>query len=383
MNPTSRFKSLAAVIASISVVGMAFGLNMPLLSLVLETQSVDSSVIGLNAAVQGVSTVVATPFIPRQIGRVGARSYLLLCLAAVSACILLLALFKSLTAWFVIRFVLGLALTGVFVVSEAWIIQIAGARSRGRVLGIYATVLSAGFAIGPLIIRLTGIDNWLPFAVSAGIVILAMIPIAIARAEAPKFDSSHNIPVTSFVKLAPTAIFAALVFGAAETCILSLLPSYGMKNGLGVDEAATLLTITGAGCIALQYLIGWLSDRFDRRKVLLVCAAVGVGGVTLLPWIIATPVLLWPVLFIWGGVIVGLYTVGLALLGEKFNGLDLAAANAAFIQAYGVGAIAGPALVGVAMSVSGPDGLPFALAVLFGCYLVFAAGRTRRNQTSA
>ncbi len=379
MTSISKFKSLAAVISSISVVGMAFGLNMPLLTLVLEAQGIDISVIGLNTAVQGVSTVIATPFIPRQMGRMGARPYLLMCLAVVFVCIMLLGLIHSLAAWFVIRFVLGLALTGVFVVSEAWIIQISSAHSRGRVLGVYATVLSAGFSIGPLIIGVTGIDSLLPFAVSGVIVLIAMVPIAMARAEAPEFGSTHSIAVTSFVKHAPIAICAALVFGAAETCVLSLLPIYGIRNSLTTAGAATLLTITGAGSVALQYPIGWLSDRFDRGRVLLVCAGIGVGGVVLLPSVITTPFLLWPLLFVWGGVIVGLYTVGLALLGEKFTDLDLAAANAAFIQAYGVGSIAGPALAGAAMSIVGADGLPLALAFLFGGYLVFAVSWTRRD----
>lgn len=376
MTPT--VKSLAAVIASISVVGMAFGLNMPLLSLVLETRNVDSSVIGLSAAMQAVSAVVATPFIPRQIAAMGAHRYLLTCLAVVCGSILLFPALDDIASWFAIRFVMGVALTGVFVVSEAWIIQIAGARSRGQVLGIYAAVLSAGFSIGPLLIRFTGVEGWLPFLVSAGVVALAALPILFARAEAPQFGDNRNLPFSGFFKMAPVAILAALVFGAVETCILSLLPSYGLKNGLDINAAATLLAVTGAGSIALQVPIGWLSDRFDRRHVLLFCAAIGLAGVALLPALINLQAWLWPMLFVWGGVIVGLYTVGLALLGERLHDHDLAAANAAFIQAYGVGAILGPTLAGAAMSATGPTGLPLSLGLLFGGYMIFAAARARR-----
>jgi cyanate permease len=238
-------------------------------------------------------------------------------------------------------------------------------------LGIYATVLSAGFAIGPLLIRVTGIEGMTPFLVSAGIVALAAVPILIARADAPRFGNGRSLPVSGFLRVAPVAILAALVFGATETCILSLLPSYGFKNGLGIEAAATLLAVTGAGSIALQIPIGWLSDRFDRLHVLLFCALVGLGGIALLPALIGEQTFLWPLLFVWGGVIVGLYTVGLVLLGERVDDADLAAANAAFIQAYGFGAIMGPALAGAAMSGVGPDGLPLTLGLLFGGYLVF------------
>ena len=295
----------------------------------------------------------------------------------VCGCILLFPIFDDLSAWFAIRFVLGVALTGVFVVSEAWIIQIAGAHARGRVLGLYAAILSAGFSIGPLLIRVTGIEGWLPFAVSAGIVGLAVIPVMFARADAPKFGGDRKLPLTGFVRLAPVAICAALIFGAAETCILSLLPSYGLRHGLNAESAATLLAITGAGSIALQIPIGWLSDRFNRLWVLLFCALVGLSGVALLPALINAEYLLWAMLFVWGGVIVGLYTVGLALLSEYVDATDLAAANAAFIQAYGFGAIMGPALAGAAMSAAGPDGLPLSLGLLFAGFMVFAVVRGR------
>lgn len=371
----TQIRSLAAVIASISVVGMAFGLSMPLLSLVLETRGIDSSVIGLNAAAQAVSTIVATPFIPRHISAMGAHRYLLTCLAVICGSILLLGVFDDLASWFIIRFVLGIALTGVFVVSEAWIIQIAGAHARGRVLGVYAMVLSAGFAIGPLLVWFTGVEGLLPFVLSAGIVALAAVPILIARAEAPRFDHGASLPVSGFIKLAPVAILAALVFGAVETCLLSLLPSYGMGNGMDVKTAASLLAVTGAGSMALQVPIGWLSDRYDRRQVLLFCAAVGLGGVALLPLAIGDRVYLWPLLFVWGGVIVGLYTVGLALLGERVSEDGLASANAAFIQAYGFGSILGPVLAGAAMSSAGPIGLPLTLGLMFGGYLIFVSFR--------
>jgi MFS family permease len=377
MSPAAQIRSLAAVIASISVVGIAFGLNMPLLSLVLESRHVESSMIGLNAAAQALSTVLATPFIPRQIAALGAHRYLLSCLAVICSCILLFPMFDHLGSWFAIRFVMGIALTGVFVVSESWILQIAKAHTRGRILGIYATVLSAGFAVGPLLIRITGIEGRSPFLLSAGIVALAAIPILIARADAPDFGANRNLAVGGFIRVAPVAILAALVFGATETCVLSLLPSYGLKNGLTVEAAATLLAVVGAGSVALQVPIGWLSDRFDRSRVLLLCAGVGLAGVALLPVLIAAPAFLWALLFVWGGVIVGLYTVGLALLGERVDDADLAAANAAFIQAYGLGAIVGPVLAGAAMSGLGPDGLPLTLGLLFAAYLVFAAAKAR------
>ena len=119
-----------------------------------------------------------------------------------------------------------------------------------------------------------------------------------------------------------------------------------------------------AGGVFLQIPIGVLADRIDRRLLLMFCAGAGVFGGISLPLFIHLPWLLWPSLFLWGGVIVGLYTVGLTLLGERFRGADLVGANAAFVMLYGVGAVAGPPVAGAAMDLWDPHGLALALALL-------------------
>jgi len=127
----------------------------------------------------------------------------------------------------------------------------------------------------------------------------------------------------------------------------------------------------------MQVPIGYLADRFDRRYVLAGCAAVGMVGPTLLPFAAGEPWVLYPILFVYGGVVVGMYTVGLALLGQRFTGADLAAANAAFVVMYSAGALVGPVAGGVAMDISNPDGLTVSLAVIAGIGLVLTVLRRR------
>jgi predicted MFS family arabinose efflux permease len=113
----------------------------------------------------------------------------------------------------------------------------------------------------------------------------------------------------------------------------------------------------------------------DRRTLLAICAFVGLAGVLVLPFAAGSWRLSAAILFVWGGVVAGLYTVGLAHLGSKLSGRDLASANAAFILCYGIGMLVGPQAIGIGMDIAGPNGFAWTLALFFAAYLVLAAAR--------
>jgi MFS family permease len=117
------------------------------------------------------------------------------------------------------------------------------------------------------------------------------------------------------------------------------------------------------------------SDRTDRRLVLLFCASIGLLGTLALPFVMHSVWFFAPSLFFFGGVVVGMYTVGLTLLGERFKGANLAAANAAFVMMFSLGALVGPPMAGVAMDLWNPHGLIVAMSGLCGLYVLVAGWR--------
>ncbi len=132
----------------------------------------------------------------------------------------------------------------------------------------------------------------------------------------------------------------------------------------------------GIGNMAFQIPLGLYSDRLkDRRPLLAAMAVLGVIGSLALPMLIHNWLLMAVVLFFWGGCVSGLYTVGLAHLGARLSGADLAAANAAFIFCYAVGTVVGPQGIGAAMDVAGTSGYAWALAAFFGFYVLVALTR--------
>ncbi len=261
--------------------------------------------------------------------------------------------------------------------SEFWINAAAPPKQRGLVLGIYATVLAVGFAIGPLIFSAIGSEGLLPFAIGACAIMLAFIPIYIARGESPVLDEKPQQHFLRYILLVPTATAAVFVFGAASVGGLSLFPIYASRTGMPEAEAAGLLTVMGVGNMVFQIPFGMISDRLkDRRPMLFMMALAGLCGSIVLPHLMHNWWLMASMLLIWGGCVSGLYTVGLAHLGSRLTGADLAAANAAFVFCYAVGTVAGPQAIGAAIDISGNAGFAWALAGFFGAYVLISLGRT-------
>lgn len=372
-----HWRSISAAIASISVVGIAIGLGIPLLSVILESRGYSSSMIGLNTAIAGIASIAAAPLATPIAMRFGVVWTMLAMILFGAVAFIGFYFAQSFWMWFPLRAVLHFALTVLFILSEFWISTCAPPHRRGLVLGIYATVLSLGFAAGPWLFSQIGSTGFMPFGLTFGFVMIAAIPVLLARGESPKIVSEGGKGgFFRYIWIVPTATAAVLVFGAVETGGFALFPIYGQRVGYSEAEAALLLTMIGLGNFMLQIPIGMLSDRIgDRRILLLICALVGLAGTLAMPLLTVNWHLMAGMLFVWGGVVAALYTVGLAHLGAQLSGRDLASANAAFIFCYGFGMILGPQVIGIFMDVFGPNGFGWALAVFFGGYIAIGLGR--------
>ena len=371
-----HWPSLVAAISAISAVGIAIGLGLPLLSIILEKRGISSSLIGLNSAMAGVAAMIAAPITTRLAHDFGVANTMLwaVFISAISALGFYYA--DAFWIWFPLRFAFHGATTTLFILSEFWINAAAPPRRRGLVLGIYATVLAVGFAMGPLIFSAVGSDGITPFLIGALAILLAAVPIFIARKENPVLDEKPERHFLRYIFLVPTATAAVFVFGAVEAGGLSLFPVYALRSGFSESQGALLLTVMGVGNMIFQIPLGMYSDRLrDRRPLLAAMAVTGLIGSLLLPLLIGNWLLMAIVLLFWGGCVSGLYTVGLAHLGSRLTGADLAAANAAFVFCYAVGTVAGPQAIGGAIDLTGNDGFAWALASFFGLYVLLSLGR--------
>ncbi len=371
----ARRRSLFVVISAATAVAVTLGLTWPLLSLILKAQGVDEGLIGLSAASQMLAIVVIVPLTPRLLIRLGTRRLISLTIAAMALLILLLPVYPNVYAWFPIRFLLGASVEILLITCDIWVNQVAEERTRGRVVGLYAFALSAGFACGPLIINATGTAGGLPFLIGAAIVGLGALPLIWAKGLVPPMEGEPSGRLLDFVRAAPTLMIAGVMFGLIEGAFLPFLPLYGLAHGLGESAAVTVLTVLIAGSAAGQLPIGWLADHIDRRLMIVGCVAAILLGSLLLPSIIGNALFLWPVMAVMGAAMGGFYTIGMVMIGRRFRGPDLAAVNTAFVVVWGAGSVAGPALTGWAMDLWGAGAMPLVAAAFCAVYLPFAVAR--------
>jgi len=364
------------IIASITAVGvfcLTTGLSYPLLALILEDMGASSGLIGLNAAMGPIGIILSAPFVPRLARKFGAWFICVTSLCSSAVLLLMLAVFRDVMIWFPIRFFLGVAISAIFIISETWINQLAMPRIRGRIIGIYNTVAAAGFALGPLTLAVIGSQGWPPFLVGITGILIALPVFVFARDHLPGFDGREDASVFSFLSLAPMLLLAVAFAALFDQVALSFLPIYGLRHGLTEATSSLALTVMIIGNVILQIPIGWLADRISRRFLICIMAIATMIGSLLLSLLIGESMLLWPMLFVWGAVAFGIYTIALVELGDRFSGALLLAGNGAFGMMWGIGGIFGPPVAGAAMDLIGPEGLPIILGLASGV-LGVAAG---------
>ncbi|WP_232631862.1 MFS transporter [Methylobacterium sp. Leaf118] len=365
-----RFGAIAAAITCVAVVGTGLGLSIPLLSLEMERMGASPLVIGLNTAVAGFAAIVTVPFVPRLAARIGVVRLLVLAIVLGGLCLTAFKLLPSLPLWFPLRFVFSTTLGALFVLSEYWINDAAPPERRGLVMGVYATVLALGFAIGPALLTGLGTEGFAPYLAGSGLFFLGLVPLLAARHRSPTLGHGGGGGLARYLRLAPVAVLAAALYGAVEAGAFAILPLYGLRIGLDATGAAALVSAAALGNVLFQIPVGLLADRVDRRAVLLGASLLGALGAALIPTASGSVPGLMALVFAWGGIAGTLYTVGLAHLGATLRGPDLAGANAAFVMLYNAGLMLGPPLVGGGMDLAPPHGFALALSLMFLAFTV-------------
>lgn len=378
-----QWAALAGVTAALAMFGAAQGLSSPLFTLLMQKQGFSPDLIGLSAAMMPVGLILSASFVPAAVRLVGARNLAVGCSLVGALCFLAIFYLQNWVAWYVIRFVIGVVINPLYVLGEVWALSLAPPSRRGRVMGVFNTLMGAGYAAGPFTLTLVGTAGWAPFGVGiAGFALCAVI-LRLVSSKLTGFEDDGQ-PAGSFIgfaRLAPALLLAVLVSAAVQQSTYALVPVFGAGYGLPEAALAALVMMLSLGNIVLQIPLGLLAERFGGRPMILACAMATTCCAILLPLLIATP-LIWGVLLVMGAVGYGVYTMALVELGSRFKGSLLVTGNAAFALLWGVGGIVGPPGAGALMQAIGPLGLPTVIVGLDVLLVAFALYRSLRRQCS-
>lgn len=358
-----RWATYFAVCGAVISIGLSLGLTLPLVSLRLESWGCGSFAIGVMAATPAVGVLLGASVTGRLAGRFGSVRLMQACLLLGALSVVLLTLLQYYTLWLVLRLLLGVALTMVFILGESWINQLAPDAWRGRLVALYGTGYALSQLSGPLLLGAIGTAADQGFWLGTGLLLCGCV-LLVGRSGAPRVDpeSASGRGLLVFCRRLPAIAWAVVLFAAFESMVLTLLPVYGLRQGFSEEQALLMASVVVVGDAALQLPIGWLADQISRRLLFAGC------GVVLLLSSLAIPSLLqgvaiWPVLVLFGASAGGLFTLALILLGERFRDDELVRANAHVAQLWGVGCLLGPLSTGAASQWLTGHALPLLLGL--------------------
>jgi MFS family permease len=366
-----RWATYFAVLASVLSVGLALGVSMPLVSLRLEGWGYGSFAIGVMAAMPAVGVLVGAKVSSRLAAYFGTAALMRLCLWGGALSIGLLALLPSYPVWLLLRLVIGVVLTLVFILGESWINQLVIEQWRGRLVALYGSSYALSQLSGPLLLGALGTDHDYGFWVGVGLLLVSPL-LLLGRSGAPTSEASAVTfkDLWEFCRGLSAIGWAVSLFAAFEAMILTLLPVYCLRQGFGADVALAMVSTVVVGDALLQLPIGALADRLSRRSLFTGCAVVLMVSSLAVPLLIDT-LFIWPLWVLFGASAGGLFTLSLILIGERYRDDALVRANAHIAQLWGIGCLVGPLLAGAGSQWISGHALPlFMAAGAFGLVIL-------------
>lgn len=373
--PAGPAASLAilAAIGSICVVGLATGLTLPLVSLQLLRVGASAAVIAALAALPAVGTIGISFFLARLTRALGPKALMSMALLLSCASILVLASPYSAPLWILSRLTMGIAAGILFALGEARILEISSAQARGRWTGFYASMLTACQFAGPALLAALGPFSRAPLFIGAALHLVSFGLLSGGSWSGRPAAHEPRLALSGFLRSCLPLAAAVVFFSMFDSTMLALLPVYGLRLGLLTQASILMLTVVFLGDACLQVPIGWAADRLGRRGVHTLCALCTGLIALLLPLAAPSMPLIWPALFLMGGLAGAVYTLAIVRIGDRFSGGALIAANAFVGLLWGLGSLAGPLIGTAAMQAYPPHGLMlFVGAAAFACLLLMS-----------
>ena len=331
--------------------------------------------IGTGWSVGFVAGSITVPVVVRKVGHIRAFSVM----AAIgTVTILLNLLLINDISWILLRALSGFCFAGAAMIVESWLNEVAENKSRGTIFSIYVTINMAASTLGQIAMSITGTAGYVPFVLGAISFICAVLPTALTSSPQPRPLSSAKIDIGLLYRTSPVAAIAAFSVGMANGAFGTLAPVYGHEQGLDAGGIALLFALAAILGAVAQIPFGRLSDRIDRRLVLIGLAgfAAIVGALTVL--INPGPNWMMFVLFAaYGFAANPIYAVAVAHANDFAKDGDFAKIAGGMLLILGVGLAIGPAVASIIMGAWSPVGLFLVTATFHGALAVTAYLRMR------
>lgn len=383
-----RFRFLI-LIGAVFVSGASQGMLLPLISIILENQGVSSSLNGLNATGLYIGILLASPFIEKPMQRFGYKPILIIGLSLVTLSLSLFASWENFWFWLILRIIIGVGDNMLNFAAQVWITLMSPKESKGRSIAFYGLAFGLGFAVGPLLSRLLTISYALPFFIAALGCSLFVIPLFFLKNDYPD-QYSHDLGsqqkaisrYKKVIKLGWVALITTFAYGFLEASLNGNFPVFALRKGLTINEISILLPSFVVGSLITQIPLGSLSDRLNRKKLLMVLTLI--GSVTFASAVFFnTSIIGLLIIFLLSGMTIGsLFSMGMTYLSDLLPTSFLPVGNILAGVAFGIGSMFGPYIGGYMIIWAPTGGCLYSIsAVMFLAFLSLLIKRGRLRET--
>ncbi len=356
------------------------GMHFTLIGLRGDIEGFDSSELAIITSGYFAGFLAGANLTPKLIRRVGHVRVFAALGSFLSAALISFPIIPDPTGWIAIRLLVGFCMSGIYVTAESWLNDASTNKTRGKLLSAYMLAQTIGIIGAQGLLTLGDAATSVLFIGASILVSISFAPILLTVTVAPSTEVARPMPLLKLFKVSPLGTIGIFFLGSIYATQSGMTAVFGSQIGLTVDEIALLVAAIFGGAIVLQYPIGWLSDIMDRRKLIFGSALVGVlfSG---LAWVFGgNTYYLMMAAFFAGGVTTPLYALFLAYTNDYLDAEDMASASGGLVLTFGVGAIVGPLVTGVAMQWLGPPAFWLSLGATFALIALYALFRmTQRS----
>ena len=354
------------------------GLQGTLLGVRGSLEEIDVATMGYIMSAYFVGFLVGSRMAPWMLQRVGhVRVFAALGSFASAAFILYGAAVDPLS-WTVLRLIVGFCFSGIYVVAESWLNHSSNNETRGQALSLYIIVQMAGMVLGQLLLNVADPAGYGLFVLISVLVSISVAPMLLSSSTAPHHQSARAMPLASLIRTSPLASIGMLLLGGVFAALYAMASVYATERGLSVANTSVFITAIFLGGMLFQYPIGWMSDRIDRRLLIIGTTALGAVCSLLAALFGKNFAVLIATVLVIGGCAGPLYSLLVAYANDYLETEQMAAASGGLLFINGFGAMTGPIIVGWAMSTFGIEW--FFLAIMLQLSAIGLYGLYRMTQ---
>ena len=383
-------KNSWALFTGIGIMMVAHGLQGNLMGIRSVIEEFNFIATGTMMSGYYVGFFLGSHIAPKLVSRVGHIRVFAAFASMASLSILIISAYVNPIVWTFARFITGMSVVSCFIVAESWLNDRANNRTRGKLLSLYMFITYIGLAIGMLLLNFDSPENYKPFILVSILLSIALVPILLTKRKAPKFKKISTMKLKDLYKTSPLGVVSSFCTGIIHSVIFTLTAVYAATMNFSIFEISLLLfLITIAGALT-QWPIGYLSDLYDRRNIIIIttitsaifCALIFIASVDALQLMYfatewgTSKLMFFIFITIYAGASLSLYPLNLAHTNDFVPKEKFVAAGGGLQLIFGLGAIGGPIVCSIFMNKFGPNSFFIFLLIfhvmigLFGIYRI-------------